>query len=235
MKPEERLIIAVDATRAADIVRTADLLRETAATIKVGSTAFNANGPSIVRAVSKMDKQVFLDLKLFDIPEQVAGAVRAMTGLGAFMLTVHALGGVEMMAAAKRASRDEAGRLGLSEPLVVAVTILTSLDDTWLDRIGLPGTDVTVPALAEAAREAGLDGVVASAHEVGAIKKIAGQDFLTVVPGVRLPSGDMDDQKRVATPEFALAQGADYLVVGRPITAAVDPVAAAKEILRRMA
>lgn len=234
MKSQDRLIVAIDAAGVADVLRAVSGLRDAAGAIKIGSTAFNANGPLIVQAIKKMEKRVFLDLKLFDIPEQVSGAVRAMTALGVFMMTVHTLGGIEMMAAAKRASLEEAMRLDIPAPLIIGVTILTSLDDIWLARVGLPGTGTTVPVLAGAAQDASLDGVVCSAFECASIKAVCGTDFLTVVPGIRRPDSAKDDQKRVATPHFARTQGADYLVVGRPITAAADPNRAAKEIIKDM-
>ncbi len=234
MKANDRLIIAIDQPGLAGVMRTANAMREFAATVKIGSTAFNTSGPMVVQALAKLNLRVFLDLKLFDIPEQVAGAVRAMTRLGVFMMTVHTLGGPEMMAAAKKAAREEAERQGVTVPLIVGVTILTSLDDTWLTRIGLAGTGKTVPLLAAAAREAGLDGVVCSALECASVKTACGDDFLTVVPGIRPSGSGRDDQKRVATPRFARSQGADFLVVGRPITAAADPKQAATAILQDM-
>lgn len=234
MKAIDRLIVAIDDAGLAGVMRTANKLRESVATVKIGSTAFNANGPLAVQALAQLGLRVFLDLKLFDIPEQVSGAVRAMTRPGVFMMTVHTLGGPEMMTAAKRASQDEADRLGLPAPLIVGVTVLTSLDDSWLARVGLPGTAETVPLLAVAARDAGLDGVVCSALECAGVKAVCGDEFLTVVPGIRPSGTSRDDQKRIATPSFARSQGADYLVVGRPITGAADPQRAAATILRDM-
>jgi orotidine-5'-phosphate decarboxylase len=231
MKPEERLIIAIDSTDIAVIMRLADTLGEFAETFKIGSTAFNSLGPTIVKAIGKLEKNVFVDLKLFDIPEQVAGAARALTTMGASMITVHALGGPAMMAAAKKASLAAARAKGTKPPLIFGVTILTSLDDAWLKRLKIPGTDTIVPALALAAEEAGLDGVVAAAREVAEIKNACGGGFLTVTPGIRLPDAAADDQVRIAAPDTAIRNGADYLVVGRPITGAPDPREAAKEIL----
>ncbi len=234
MKPEERLIIAIDSADIAEIMGTVDQLGEYAETFKIGSTAFNSLGPTIVRAIGKLGKNVFIDLKLFDIPEQVAGATRALTEMGASMITVHALGGLKMMAAAKKASLDAARGYKIKPPIILGVTILTSLDDDWLKRLKMPGTDTTVPALAIAACEAGLDGVVAAAREVAEIKNACGGSFVAVTPGIRLPDGKIDDQVRIATPDTAIRDGADYLVVGRPITGAPDPREAAREILEKM-
>jgi orotidine-5'-phosphate decarboxylase len=234
MNPEERLIIAIDSTDIADIMRLAGGLGEFARTFKIGSTAFNSLGPTIVKGIGKLGRNVFVDLKLFDIPEQVAGAASALTEMGATMITVHALGGPEMMAAAKKASLETARRNGTKAPLLLGVTILTSLDDAWLSRLKIPGTDTTVPALAVAAQEAGLDGVVAAVREVPEIKNACGGGFIAVTPGIRLPDAMVDDQVRIATPDTAIKNGADYIVVGRPITKAPDPAKAAREILERM-
>lgn len=235
MKPEERLIIAIDAAGVAEILMTVNNLRDYAETFKIGSTAFNALGPTIVKAVKKLDKKVFVDLKLFDIPEQVSGAAGVLTEIGADMITVHALGGVKMMAAAKKESVRAAKRHRRKPPVILGVTILTSLDDAWLARLDIPGTDSTVPALACAAQEAGLDGVVAAAREVAEIRNACGGEFITVVPGIRMPDSAADDQVRVAAPDTAIRDGADFLVVGRPITSAKDPRFAAEEILREIA
>jgi orotidine-5'-phosphate decarboxylase len=232
MRPEERLIIAIDATGVADILQAVNNLRDYAETFKIGSTAFSALGPNIVKAVKKLDKKVFVDLKLFDIPEQVSGAAGVLTTIGADMITVHALGGVHMMAAAKKASVAAAKKLNRTPPMVLGVTVLTSLDDAWLARLDIPGTDSTVPALACAAQEAGLDGVVAAAREVAEIRNACGGGFKTVVPGIRLKDAAADDQLRVAEPDTALRDGADYLVVGRPITGAKDPQKAAEEMVK---
>lgn len=234
MNPKDRLIIAIDKESYSDVLIAVDNLREQADFFKIGSTAFNASGPDLVRAVTKLGKKVFLDLKFFDIPEQVAGAARAVVMDGVAMITVHTLGGPEMMAAVKQAAAGAAAERGIKAPLVVGVTVLTSLDDVWLKRLGLPDTKKTVINLALAAKAAGLDGVVASARETADIKQACGQEFLTVVPGIRPAGSDADDQKRIATPGEAIANGADFLVVGRPITSADDPGAAAALILSQM-
>lgn len=234
MNPEDRLIIALDESEVVEALRTANLFKNIDAIMKIGLTTFSAGGPDIVRAISKLGKRIFLDLKLFDIPEQVVGAVRGLTRLSAHMITLHTLGGIEMMTAAKKAVLEESNYIGARRPTLLGVTILTSLDDVWLKKLSMSGTNEIVPALAQAAQEAGLDGVVASAHEVTKIKSLCGRDFVVVVPGIRLSDTRKDDQKRIASPENALAAGADYLVIGRPITGAADPHAAAAEILERM-
>lgn len=234
MTPEERLIIAIDESDIVRIMNLAESLRNFANIFKIGLTAFDALGPSLVAAFNKLGANVFLDLKLFDIPAQVSGATKALTDLDVKMLTVHALGGEKMMAAAKKASSEAADKRGRPAPLVLAVTVPTSLDGRWLSSLGIDDLEGSVRSLADAARSAGLDGVVASAREAALIRRDQGEEFIIVVPGIRLPGEKVQDQKRVATPEEALAAGADYLVVGRPITNADDPAAAAADILRRM-
>lgn len=191
-----------------------------------------SEGPALVERFVADGHRVFLDLKFHDIPNTIAQAVRAATRLGVWMTNVHASGGGDMMRAAAEAARDEAAKCGQTAPLVIAVTVLTSLADSDLARIGMAGTsDDAAARLAMAAREAGLDGVVCSAREAARIKREAGNDFLCVTPGIRPPWSQADDQKRTVTPAEALAAGADYLVVGRPITRADDPADAARRLL----
>lgn len=189
--------------------------------------------------------EIFLDLKFHDIPNTVAGAVTAAVGLpGVRLLDVHTLGGLEMMRAAAKA-RDASALPKKQRPKLLGVTILTSMDNTSLRTVGISGTaSVRAVKLARLARQAGLDGVVASPHEVRAIRRACGKDFLIVVPGIRpevgrgsgrSPMRKKDDQARVATPAEAIRAGADYLVIGRPITAAPDPAAAARAILEEIA
>ena len=184
----------------------------------------------------KRDFRVFLDLKFHDIPNTVAGAVREATRLGVFMLNVHASGGIAMMRAAAESARAAATEFKIARPLVLGVTVLTSLDRRALAlEVGVPSTvEQHVVDLAQRAREAGLDGVVASPQEIRALRRAMGPRWVIVTPGVRpaaRAAGD-DDQARTATPAAAVAAGADYLVVGRPITQAPDPIAAARAILR---
>lgn len=197
---------------------------------KVGLELFTRAGPPIVERLVGEGRNVFLDLKLHDIPNTVAGAVRSATRLGARLLTVHAGGGEAMLRAAAEAARDaEQGRADGPEGLrLLAITVLTSLDDTGLSAVIGPGASVeeTVGRLAGLARESGIDGVVSSVNECRAIKLACGEDFLVVTPGIRLAGEGVQDQQRVATPATARAAGSDYLVVGRTITRAADPVEA---------
>ena len=196
--------------------------------IKLGKEFFTAHGPQGVRRVqAACGLPLFLDLKWHDIPNTVAGAVRAALPLQPFMLNVHASGGPEML----KAAREAAG----GRSLVIAVTVLTSLDDSDLEAVGLrgPAADRAV-ALARLSQDCGLDGVVCSAHEIAAIRAACGQDFKLIVPGVRPAGAETGDQKRVMTPGDAKRAGADYLVVGRPITGAADPAAAARAIVESL-
>lgn len=203
--------------------------------IKLGLEFFNAHGPRGVKAVAGDRGDLFLDLKYHDIPNTVAGAVRAAISLSPMILNVHAAGGAEMMRAARDAAADEAARLGVRRPLVIAVTVLTSLDDDDLAATGQRGpASAQVTRLASLARECGLDGVVCSPREIGAVRAACGENFVLVVPGIRPAGADAGDQKRTMTPREAIAAGADWLVIGRPITGAADPAAAAREILPDM-
>jgi orotidine-5'-phosphate decarboxylase len=199
---------------------------------KVGSQLFTSEGPRAVQQLAGLGFDIFLDLKFHDIPNTVAGAVAAAAKLPRVRLVnVHASGGVEMM----RAAREAAGS-GKSRPAVLAVTILTSLDAKALHSIGMSGSPASrATALAQLAKRAGMDGVVASAQEVKAIRRACGPKFLIVVPGIRPAATSANDQSRIATPSEAVRAGADYLVVGRPITAARDPRAAALTIANEIA
>ena len=212
---------------------------------KINIHLFTAEGPAAVGKLRRLGPEIFLDLKFHDIPNTVAGAVSSAVGLpGVRLLDVHALGGLEMMRAAAKA-RDESALPKPQRPKLLGITILTSMDNGSLRKVGVSGTaSGRAVKLAQLARQAGLDGVVASPHEVAAIRRACGKDFLIVVPGVRpepakslARSGKRkkDDQARVATPAEAIRAGADYLVIGRPITAAADPEAAARAILDEIA
>jgi orotidine-5'-phosphate decarboxylase len=213
-------------TDAAEAAALAKRLRGHVGGVKLGLEFFVANGPDGIRAVAAAGLPVFLDLKLHDIPNTVAGAMASAAALGPAIVTVHAGGGTAMMRAAA-----EAARRAKTPPLVVAVTVLTSLDDRDLDAVGQrpPAIDQAV-RLAALAKESGLGGVVCSPHEVAAIRARCGAGFTLVVPGIRPASAALGDQKRVMTPAEAVAAGADHLVIGRPITQAKDPVAAAQAI-----
>ena len=231
----------------------ADKLRGAVGGFKIGSRLFTSHGPSIVQQFADRGDRVFLDLKFHDIPHTVAGAVAAATRLGAWMVNVHASGGSAMMRAAREAADDEAARLERPAPLVIAVTMLTSLSEGTLGQIGFSGGMVEqVGRLAALAREAALDGVVASPQEIALIRRQCGKSFVIVTPGIRggaatraergeggaaqrLPGvgapGVSDDQSRTMNAPEALAAGATYLVIGRPIIAAADPRAAAERII----
>ncbi|HKV03962.1 MAG TPA: orotidine-5'-phosphate decarboxylase [Candidatus Acidoferrales bacterium] len=207
-------------------------LRGAAGLIKIGSQLFTAEGPRAIEKLAGLGFGIFLDLKFHDIPNTVAGAVAAAAELPKVrLLTLHTLGGVAMMRAAREALRGRKRR-----PALLGVTILTSMDGAALRRVGISGSPGSrAVALARLAKSAGLDGVVASALEARAIRRACGPRFLIVVPGVRPKSSALNDQSRVATPAEALRGGADYLVVGRPITAAGNPRAAALAIAREIA
>ena len=229
-----KLIVALDFDRLAPALRLARKVAPFADMFKVGGQLFTAEGPRAVRSLARLGVGIFLDLKFHDIPNTVAGAVQVAASLPEVrLINVHATGGLEMMRSAARALAGRRNR-----PRLLAVTILTSLDSAALRRIGLAGPpERRVVRLAQLAQEAGLDGVVASSHEIRAIRRACGQKFLIVVPGIRPRqpgAARRDDQSRTATPADAARAGADYIVVGRPITAALDPVVVAQAIAREL-
>jgi len=226
-----RLIVALDVPDAASALALVDRLGDTCRWFKVGLELFTAAGPTVLELILKRNHQIFLDLKFHDIPNTVAGAVRSAAALGVRMVNVHASGGPAMLSAA-RAALD-----GLSNPPeLLAVTILTSMDQAQLSATGLDRSPAEqVELLARMGLAAGIRGFVCSAQEVAALRTLTGPEGVLVVPGIRPASADPGDQKRLATPAAALRQGASYLVVGRPITQAADPAAAAEAILHEMA
>jgi orotidine-5'-phosphate decarboxylase len=228
LNASERLIVALDVPTADDALRLVDRLAGRVSFFKVGSQLFTAAGPDIVRSLVARNLRVFLDLKYHDIPNTVAAAVKSAAGLGVSLLTLHGLGGQAMLEAAASARPEGPLRL-------LAVTVLTSHDEASLADIGLAGplTD-SVRRLARLARDAGIDGVVASPLEAGLLREACGKGFLIVTPGVRPAGAQAGDQSRLATPAGAVSAGADYLVVGRPITDATDPAEAATGIVREM-
>ena len=229
-----RIAVALDAAERERILALARLVAPEAGVLKVGLEAFCAHGPELVRELAVI-APVFLDLKLHDIPNTVGGAAAAAARTGASILNVHAGGGVEMMRAAGDRAREAAAAASLTAPKVIAVTILTSLDAAALAGVGLSGTPREAALrLALLARSSGLDGVVCSPEEVAAIRSACGPDFLLVVPGIRPAGSAAADQKRIATPAAAARAGADLLVIGRPITGAPDPAAAARAIAREI-
>ena len=216
------LIVALDFPRAELALAMAARLDPQQCRLKVGKELFTSAGPALVEALQKRGFQVFLDLKFHDIPATVAGACRAAASLGVWMLNVHASGGRAMLEAARAAVDQSPG----PKPLLIAVTVLTSLASQDLREIGCNADPVAqVKRLASLAAEAGLDGVVCSAQEAGALRQ-KWPDLLRITPGIRPAGASLDDQRRVLTPTAALAEGADYLVVGRPVTAAPDPATA---------
>ncbi|MGZ3415381.1 MAG: orotidine-5'-phosphate decarboxylase [Isosphaeraceae bacterium] len=229
--PRQHLIVALDVSSAAAARKIVAAVGDSAHTYKVGMQLYTAEGPGVVRDLVASGRRVFLDLKYHDIPNTVGLAVREAALLGVCMLTVHASGGGRMMRAA-----TEAGQASKPDLLVLAVTVLTSLEEGDLNQIGVQGSvRDQVVRLAGSALSNGCQGVVASAHEAAALRKEFGRDFVIVTPGVRPAGSGHDDQARVVTPTEALAAGATFIVVGRPITEARDPASEARAILGQIA
>lgn len=219
---DPRVIVALDFSSAEQALSLARKLDPTQCRVKVGKELFTRTGPALVEQLQQMDFELFLDLKYHDIPNTTAQACRAAAELGVWMVNVHALGGRRMMEAAREAVANSS-----HQPLLIAVTILTSLDGPELAEVGLAGEPLdNVLRLARLAESSGLDGVVCSPQEVATLREIVADDFRLVTPGVRPAGTAAGDQKRITTPEDAIRQGSSYLVVGRPITQAADPLAA---------
>jgi orotidine-5'-phosphate decarboxylase len=232
------ILVALDVESAARAVELADALRGSVGGFKIGKQLFTAAGPAMVRELTSKGDRVFLDLKFHDIPNTVATAVAAATSLGVWMVNVHASGGTRMMHAARDAARETAERERRQAPLVIAVTVLTSMNAGMLAETGVQTPVVEqVLRLAELAQAAGLDGVVASPQETALIRQRCGPDFAIVTPGIRggaATTSGKDDQERTLGPAEAMAAGASYLVVGRPIIAAPNARKAALEIARAL-
>ena len=227
MDPRERILVALDTTDVDRAKALALTLEGHVGGIKIGKEFFTAHGPQGVREVAGDGQPLFLDLKFHDIPNTVAGAIRSALRLKPLILNVHAAGGVAMMKAAAEAVAEA----GAGRPLLIAVTVLTSLGDDDMADIGVGSSAAEqVARLAGLAQASGLDGVVCSPREIELVRQACGADFKTVVPGIRPEWAAAGDQKRIMTPRQAVDAGADYVVIGRPITGADDPVAAAKRI-----
>nr|WP_313974281.1 orotidine-5'-phosphate decarboxylase [uncultured Psychrobacter sp.] len=224
------VIVALDNMTKDASLALADQLDPALCRLKVGKELFTRCGPDIVKALQQRDFDVFLDLKFHDIPNTTAQAVLTAAELGVWMVNVHASAGLEAMSLAKQRLMD-----GNFETLLIAVTVLTSMDNEALTQTGITdGLDAQVSRLAQLTKQAGLDGVVCSAQEAKTLKALCGQDFKLVTPGIRLLNDNTDDQKRICTPKQALADGSDYLVIGRSITQAVDPLAKLQLILNSL-
>ena len=232
------VIVALDVESGSRALALAKMLHGTVGAFKIGSRLFTLEGPDLVRRLVDAGERVFLDLKFHDIPNTVAQAVESAVTTGAWMVNVHASGGIPMMQAGARAGREAAAKLGRPAPLLIAVTVLTSMDAPTLASVGVTRPlDTQVETLARMAKDAGMDGVVASPLETAAIRNVCGSGFVVVTPGIRGASAGAgkDDQQRTMTPTDAMRAGASYLVVGRPIIGAVDPKAAAEAINRELA
>ena len=233
----ERLLVALDVESGQRAYELATSLRDVAGGFKVGSRLFTLEGPALVRRLVDAGTRVFLDLKYHDIPNTVAQAIESAVQSGAWMINVHASGGTAMMQAAAAAGRDAALRLGRPAPLLIAVTVLTSMDEAALREIGVERPVLAqVTALARMTQAAGLHGVVASAHETPSIRAACGDAFTIVTPGIRGASAGvaLNDQSRTMGPADAVRAGASYIVVGRPIIGAADPRAAAEAIAEEL-
>lgn len=232
----ERVFCALDTTDTEAALRLARSVRGAVGGLKLGLEFFSARGRDGFAALAAAGLPIFLDLKLHDIPNTVAGAVRALTPLGPAFMTIHAQGGLAMMRAAREAAAEAAAAAGVVRPKLLAVTVLTSLDDGDLGDLGIAATvSEQVLRLAGLAAEAGLDGVICSPHEIASLRARFGPDFILMVPGIRPAGAAIGDQKRVMSPAEAIAAGASYLVIGRPISAAADPAAAARAIAAELA
>jgi orotidine-5'-phosphate decarboxylase len=234
-RPDNPIIFALDVGSWEEAERFVKELREWVWGFKIGKELFTWMGPKAVEMVQEGGGKVFLDIKYHDIPSTTAKAAAMATRLGVAMFNLHALGGAEMMRAAVEAAQEEAHKEGLLPPTILGVTVLTSLQARDLRAVGIDlSVEAEVVQLASLAQQAGLDGVVASPLEIKSLRKACGEDLVIVTPGVRPAKGSRHDQARVMTPAEAIKAGADYLVIGRPIKEAPDPVKAAQEILEEI-
>ena len=233
---QNQLIVALDVEHLADANRLVTTLSDDVTWFKIGKQLFTAVGPASVKALHEAKKNIFLDLKFHDIPNTVAGAVASATKIGANLINMHASGGLEMMRTAAEVAEKQASELGIPKPTLLGVTLLTSVNEATFQRDFATQRKLEdqVAYLAELSQKAGLEGVVASPLEIGLIRKVCGSDFVIVTPGVRPSWAASNDQQRVMTPGEAIDAGADYIVVGRPITAADNPSDAARAILQEI-
>ena len=230
----ERIIVALDCTRD-EAVELADALRGRAKWVKIGMTLYYACGPSIIAAFKRRGFNVFLDLKLHDIPFQIEGAAKSAAMTGADMITMHILGGKDMLVAAQRGVEAAAAERGEAAAVTLGITVLTSMNEAALTQVGLERTPAEqVKLLAGVAKDAGISGVVASAQEASMLREILGPQAYVVTPGVRPLGADPGDQSRIATPADAFANGASHIVIGRPITRAANPAEAFDAILEEL-
>ena len=236
LSARERLVLALDVDDFSSAENLVNLLKNYVGVFKVGNQLFTSEGTKIISMINKAKARVFLDLKFHDIPNTVKGAAESATKLGVYMFNVHASGGYEMMKAAADAARETSIKLGIKKPLVLGVTVLTSINQEILEKeIGVKGViKEYVVHLAKLAKSAGLDGVVASPQEIRKIRNTCGNDFIILTPGIRPTGEELNDQKRIMTPKQAFEQGADFIVIGRPIRNAKNPVEAAKNILKEI-
>ncbi len=237
MNAKDRIILALDMDSPQEALQMVEKLAGSIGSFKVGMQLFNIAGPQIVQQINDLNGRVFVDLKFHDIPNTVAAAGRVMTRLNCMFFNVHAAGGEEMMNEVAQAVKDESSRLGVNAPKVLAVTVLTSISQKQLEEDmlirGMELKDVVL-SWARKAQHAGIDGVVCSPQEIKIIRDACGPDFKIVTPGIRPAWSETGDQKRITTPRQALDLGADYMVIGRPIIKAEDPLEATKRIIEEL-
>ena len=237
MEEKDRIILALDVDTQGKALKLVDELKDLVGVFKIGMQLYNSIGPEIVSKINQLGGKTFVDLKFHDIPNTVGAAARVMTRLNAYMFNVHAAGGSEMMKKAVQEAQKEASKLGVNPPIMLAVTVLTSISQKELEE-EMFVADLSLPDMvakwAVMAKEAGMNGVVCSPQEIEMIKKACGSDFLTVTPGIRPTWAAANDQKRFTTPTQALAMGGDYMVIGRPITGAENHREAANKIIQEL-
>ncbi len=234
---KEKLIVALDVPNRDQALKLVDMLRDEVGAFKIGMQLYNSEGPDIVKDIQTLGGKVFVDLKFHDIPNTVAQTSKIITQRGAFMFTVHAGGGFKMMQTSAEAARERAAEFGITKPMVIAVTVLTSISQqVFEEEMGIKKKIVDqVVEWSKLAQKAGLDGVVASPQELPYIREACGKDFAIVTPGVRPVWAAVNDQERIMTPKQAVENGASYLVVGRPITTHAKPAEAARMIVEEIA